>query len=54
MFSRFSIKENGNVTYQSKFIDTDYRRGNLKHNRIVNGGIGNPSVQDPCKSIFSK
>lgn len=51
---KFSIKDSGHVTYQSRFIDSDYRRDNLRHNRIVNGGLGNPSVVDPCKSVFSK
>jgi beta,beta-carotene 9',10'-dioxygenase len=51
---KFSIRENGSVYYQSRFVDSDVRRTNVKHGRIVHGGLGNPSIQDPCKSVFNK
>lgn len=51
---KFSIRDNGSIYYQSKFIDTQVRRDHLKHKCIIHGGLGNPSIQDPCQSVFSK
>jgi len=51
---KFSITEDGGVYYQSRFINSQVRQDHLKHKCIIHGGLGNPSIQDPCQSVFSK
>uniref|UniRef100_H2ZH98 Uncharacterized protein n=1 Tax=Ciona savignyi TaxID=51511 RepID=H2ZH98_CIOSA len=50
---KFKIKER-KVTYQSKFLKSVFYETNLKHNRIICGGLGNNSIPDPCLNIFSR
>jgi len=51
---KFSIKPDGSITFQSKFLDTEILQDNTKHNRIIHGGLGRKSVIDPCYSVFKK
>jgi len=51
---KFSIKPDGSIVFQSKFLDTEVLRDNTKHNRIIHGGMGRKSVIDPCYSVFKK
>uniref|UniRef100_H2ZHA0 Uncharacterized protein n=1 Tax=Ciona savignyi TaxID=51511 RepID=H2ZHA0_CIOSA len=52
LMHKFKIKER-KVTYQSKFLKSVFYETNLKHNRIICGGLGNNSIPDPCLNIFS-
>uniref|UniRef100_H2ZH97 Uncharacterized protein n=1 Tax=Ciona savignyi TaxID=51511 RepID=H2ZH97_CIOSA len=53
LMHKFKIKER-KVTYQSKFLKSVFYETNLKHNRIICGGLGNNSIPDPCLNIFSR
>ncbi|XP_033125964.1 beta,beta-carotene 15,15'-dioxygenase-like [Anneissia japonica] len=53
MLLRFTIKE-GNVTYQSRFLNSDAYTKAFKQNRIVCSEFGTVSYPDPCKNIFHR
>lgn len=53
LLHRFAIK-NGEVTYQSRFIQTDSYMKNKAANRIVVTEFGTSSVPDPCHNIFHR
>ncbi|XP_075904663.1 beta,beta-carotene 15,15'-dioxygenase [Nelusetta ayraudi] len=44
----------GEVTYRSKFLNSDTYRRNTKANRIVVSEFGTMIYPDPCKNIFSR
>lgn len=50
---KFSIG-NGKVTYQNKFLQTDYHKKNKKYNRISASGFGTWAPPDPCANIFRR
>lgn len=50
---RFEIN-NGSVTYQSRFIQTDVYKKNHAAKRIVITEFGTKAVPDPCQSIFER
>lgn len=50
---RFTIHE-GTVTYQSKFLETEYHRKNEKYNRISCVGVGTWAPPDPCATLFKR
>lgn len=52
-FFRFEIN-NGRVTYQNRFIQTDVYKNNHAAKRIVMTEFGTKSVPDPCQSIFKR
>lgn len=53
LLHRFNI-ENGNVTYQCRFLKTDSYKKNLAANRVVVSEFGTACVPDPCQSIFQR
>lgn len=50
---RFAIND-GEVTYQCRFIKTNAYTKNHAANRIVMNEFGTRAVPDPCKSIFER
>uniref|UniRef100_H3B9C0 Carotenoid-cleaving dioxygenase, mitochondrial n=1 Tax=Latimeria chalumnae TaxID=7897 RepID=H3B9C0_LATCH len=46
--------ENGDVTYMSKFLQSDSYKTNNTSNRIVVCEFGTVTVPDPCKNIFER
>ncbi|XP_014472372.1 PREDICTED: carotenoid isomerooxygenase-like isoform X2 [Dinoponera quadriceps] len=50
---RFRI-ENGEVTYQSRFVQSDAYKENKAAQRIVFTEFGTKSMPDPCRSIFHR
>ncbi|XP_046674847.1 carotenoid isomerooxygenase-like [Homalodisca vitripennis] len=53
LLHRFAI-HNGEITYQTRFLDTCAYRKNRAANRIVVGEFGTRAIPDPCQSIFSR
>lgn len=53
LLHRFNI-ENGQVTYQCKFLKSESYKRNLAANRIVTTEFGTVAVSDPCQSIFQR
>lgn len=53
LLHRFNI-ENGQVTYQCKFLKSESYKKNLAANRIVVSEFGTACVPDPCQSIFER
>lgn len=53
LLHRFNI-ENGNVTYQCRFLKSEAFKKNLAANRIVTTEFGTVALADPCQSIFQK
>ncbi|OCT72536.1 beta,beta-carotene 9',10'-oxygenase isoform X2 [Xenopus laevis] len=53
LMHKFRI-ENGNVTYMSRFLESDSYKENCSQNRIVVSEFGTTAMPDPCKSIFSR
>ena len=50
---KFKIKD-GNVTYQSRFLETETYKKNMAANRIVVTEFGTMEYPDPCKSLFAR
>ncbi|XP_027217426.2 beta,beta-carotene 15,15'-dioxygenase [Penaeus vannamei] len=44
--------QGGEVTYTSKYLDSDAYRANMEANRIVVGGFGTAPFPDPCRTLF--
>lgn len=54
-FMRYSFAiENGKVTYQCRFLQTETYKKNKAANRIVVTEFGTCSVPDPCHNIFQR
>ncbi|XP_008211130.1 carotenoid isomerooxygenase isoform X1 [Nasonia vitripennis] len=53
LLHRFEIN-NGSVTYQRRFIQTDVYKKNHAAKRIVITEFGTKAVPDPCQSIFER
>ncbi|KAJ8949375.1 hypothetical protein NQ314_008235, partial [Rhamnusium bicolor] len=53
LLHRFGIK-NGQVTYQSRFLQSETFKKNWAANRIVLTEFGTKSVPDPCHTIFQR
>ncbi|XP_075974072.1 neither inactivation nor afterpotential B [Anticarsia gemmatalis] len=53
LLHRFAI-DDGNVTYQCRFLRTNTLRKNRAANRIVVTEFGTKSVPDPCHTIFDR
>ncbi|XP_014218319.1 carotenoid isomerooxygenase [Copidosoma floridanum] len=53
LLHRYEIN-NGKITYQNRFIQTDVYKKNHAAKRIVVTEFGTRRVPDPCQSIFSK
>ncbi|XP_040273179.1 beta,beta-carotene 9',10'-oxygenase-like [Bufo bufo] len=53
LMHKFTI-ENGNVTYMSKFLQSDSYKSNELENRIVISEFGTVAMPDPCKSLFQR
>ncbi|KAM4015570.1 carotenoid-cleaving dioxygenase, mitochondrial-like [Anomaloglossus baeobatrachus] len=51
LLHKFTI-EGGNVTYMSKFLQSDSYKANESQNRIVVSEFGTVAASDPCKSLF--
>ncbi|KAM4827968.1 carotenoid-cleaving dioxygenase, mitochondrial-like isoform 1-T1 [Thomomys bottae] len=46
--------EKGNVTYRSKFLQSDTYKANRAANRIVISEFGTLALPDPCRNIFER
>ncbi|RZC35697.1 carotenoid isomerooxygenase [Asbolus verrucosus] len=53
LLHRFCI-ENGQVTYQCRFLQSEVFKKNTKANRIVLTEFGTRAVPDPCRTIFQR
>ncbi|KAJ3624233.1 hypothetical protein MTP99_017875 [Tenebrio molitor] len=53
LLHRFCI-ENGTVTYQCRFLQSEVFKRNRAANRIVVTEFGTKAVPDPCRSIFQR
>lgn len=53
LLHRFNI-ENGQVSYQCRFLKSETYKKNLAANRIVTTEFGTVAVPDPCQSIFQR
>ncbi|XP_052760427.1 retinal Mueller cells isomerohydrolase-like isoform X2 [Mya arenaria] len=53
MLQRFHI-EDGEVTYQCRYLQSDAYKANIAANRIVVAGLGTSAVPDPCKNVFQR
>ncbi|XP_046387976.1 carotenoid isomerooxygenase-like isoform X2 [Ischnura elegans] len=53
LLHRFAI-DNGKVTYQCRFLQSNTFRKNMAAKRIVVTEFGTKAVPDPCQSIFSR
>ncbi|CAN2389995.1 Beta-carotene oxygenase, partial [Pristimantis euphronides] len=53
LMHKFTI-ENGNVTYMSKFLQSDSYKSNKSQNRIVVSEFGTVAMPDPCKNLFQR
>ncbi|XP_073513266.1 carotenoid-cleaving dioxygenase, mitochondrial-like isoform X5 [Phyllobates terribilis] len=53
LMHKFTI-EKGNVTYMSKFLQSDSYKANESKNRIVISEFGTVAMPDPCKSMFQR
>ncbi|KAG8569260.1 hypothetical protein GDO81_014324 [Engystomops pustulosus] len=53
LMHQFTIKD-GNVTYMSKFLQSDAYKSNESENRIVVSEFGTVAMPDPCKSMFQR
>ncbi|XP_070494160.1 carotenoid isomerooxygenase-like isoform X2 [Chironomus tepperi] len=53
LLHRFNV-ENGNVTYQCRFLKTDSYKKNWAANRVVVSEFGTACAPDPCQSIFQR
>ncbi|RZC35698.1 RPE65 domain containing protein, partial [Asbolus verrucosus] len=51
LLHRFCI-ENGQVTYQCRFLQSEVFKKNTRANRIVLTEFGTRAVPDPCRTIF--
>merc|ERR1719209_815936 len=51
LLHRFKI-QNGDVTYQSKFLESDEYKKSMAKGRIVYTGFGTKVAPDPCKHMF--
>ncbi|KAK7083821.1 Beta,beta-carotene 9',10'-oxygenase [Halocaridina rubra] len=50
---QFNIAD-GEVTYQSRFLQSDTYKKNFLHNRIVVSEFGTLASPDPCKTLFQR
>lgn len=53
LMHRFSFQD-GNVTYQNRFLRSDAYKENTRANRIIVTEFGTRGVPDPCKTIFQR
>ncbi|XP_068077429.2 beta-carotene 15, 15-dioxygenase 2, like isoform X1 [Danio rerio] len=53
LMHRFNIKD-GQVTYSSRFLQSDSYVQNSEKNRIVVSEFGTLATPDPCKNIFAR
>lgn len=51
LMHRFKV-ENGKVTYQSKYLESDVYKANMEAGRIVYSGFGTTVAPDPCSTMF--
>lgn len=52
-FYRFAI-DNGRVTYQCKFLESNVYKRNRAAQRIVKSEFGTARVPDPCLTVFQR
>lgn len=50
---RFGIN-NGTVTYQCRFLQSEIYKKTCKANRLIITEFGTKAVPDPCQSIFQR
>lgn len=53
MLHQFKIHE-GQVTYMSRFLDSDAYKNNREKDRIVMSEFGTLAMPDPCKNVFQR
>ncbi|KAM8898114.1 carotenoid-cleaving dioxygenase, mitochondrial-like [Spinachia spinachia] len=53
MLHQFKIHE-GQVTYRSRFLDSDAYKNNCEKDRIVMSEFGTLAMPDPCKNFFQR
>lgn len=53
MLHRFQISQ-GQVTYMSRFLNSDAYQKNSEQNRIVMSEFGTLAMPDPCKNFFQR
>ncbi|XP_045113690.1 beta,beta-carotene 15,15'-dioxygenase-like [Portunus trituberculatus] len=53
LIHQFNISD-GRVTYQSRFIQSDTYKKNLRANRIIVTEFGTGAYPDPCKTLFQR
>uniref|UniRef100_A0AAY4CS67 Uncharacterized protein n=1 Tax=Denticeps clupeoides TaxID=299321 RepID=A0AAY4CS67_9TELE len=53
LLHQFKI-EDGQVTYRSRFLDSDCYRENREHERIVVSEFGTVAMPDPCRNVFQR
>ncbi|XP_030632880.1 beta-carotene oxygenase 2b [Chanos chanos] len=53
LLHQFKI-EDGQVTYKSRFLNSDCYKANTEYNRIVVSEFGTVCMPDPCKNFFQR
>lgn len=53
MMHQFKIRK-GEVTYMSRFLQSNVYRKNSEQNRIVISEFGTLAMPDPCKNFFQR
>ena len=53
MLHQFKIQE-GQVTYMSRFLNSDAYKKNSERDRIVMSEFGTLAMPDPCKNFFQR
>lgn len=53
MLHKFQISQ-GQVTYVSRFLNSDAYQKNSEQNRIVMSEFGTLAMPDPCKNFFQR
>lgn len=53
MLHQFKIHE-GQVTYMSRFLQSDAYKKNSERDRIVMSEFGTLAMPDPCKNFFQR
>ena len=53
MLHQFKI-DNGQVTYMSRFLQSDAYKTNSERDRIVMSEFGTLAMPDPCKNFFQR
>lgn len=53
LLHKFTIAE-GQVTYMSRFLNSEAYRKNSERDRIMMSEFGTLALPDPCKNIFQR